>query len=793
MPGNLDLALRIRADLKSAERGLRQLDRRLDGLTTSGRQAGRAMTRTARQIDRVDDAAERADRGLGALRSGFIALGGIAAVHTITRIVRDIAESGVAFERLESRFRFAAGSIRAGAEELAFVRAEAERLGIDFRAAADAYSGLLAAAKGTNLGVAETREIFLGVAESARVMGLDAEQTRGALLALEQILSKGKVSAEELRGQLGERLPGAFQIAARAMGVTTAELDRMLAAGELVSEEFLPRFAQALRENVADAVPEAIDQADAEFQRLGNSIERLKESIARSGLLGFLAEAAERTAELVDLLASLTPSGAAQSVTDQLEAFDTQRLAELREELRLVELDIKVVRELLAGADTADRRSLFADNLEQLSAQAAELRRQIELLDPPQPLTVRITDSAPPDTTAQEKAAERAQRRITAIAERAAEARLRIEEDRFAASRRAEQRALAEVERIARSGLVGAEAIERARTEIRARGVAERDQLLRDQLDREAELAEERTETLEQGREDLRELERALLGPYDRAVAEINAWRAAQEAAFEAAGLSVEEYARTVEQVVMQRLAKAWEAEAARREEATQGWRAGARLALADYADSATRAGDAAERAVTQGLQGMEDALVQFVTTGKLEFGSLVDSIIADLARIAVQRTITGPLSEFLFGFLDDFGSSSRGLSFPSGSLGHSGGVAGALTRHRTGVDPRVFAFAPRLHRGGVAGSLRPDEVPTILRRGETVRTVEQERALQGALGAPMAVRVELVNRGQPQRVTEASATVDPREMVVRIVTEDLSVGGDIARSIASFVPGTTL
>ena len=737
MPGDLNLALRIRADLKSAERGLRQLDRRLDGLTTSGRQARRSMTRTAKEIDRVDDAAGRAGAGVSGLGRGFAALGTLAGVEVVRRIVTDLAEAGVAIERLENRFRFAAGTIRGGAEELRFVRAEADRLGIGFRDAADAYSGLLAASRGTNFTVAETREIFLGVAESARVMGLSSEQTRGALLALEQIMSKGKVTAEELRGQLGERLPGAMGIMARALGVTTAELDKMLQRGE-VSVEALLDFARVAREDVAEALPDAIDSAEAEFIRLGNAIEGLKESVARSGLLGFLAEAAKFSRDIVDTFA------------------------------------------VLAGAENR-----FGENV----------RRQLEEFDrergrgEPETLSIRITASAPAERDpAAEKAAERAQRRITAITAAAAEARLRIEEDRIAASLRAERRALAEVERIARSGLVGAEALERARTAVRARGVAERDRLLRAQLDADVELARERAETLEEGREDLAELERALLGPYDRAVAEITAWRTATEAAFAAAGLSAEEYARTVEQVVVQRLAKAWEEEARRREQATQGWRAGARRALADYADSATSAADAASGAVTQGLQGMEDALVQFVTTGKLEFGNLVDSIIADLARIAVQRTITGPLSEFLFGFLDG-GAASEGLSFPSGSLAHSGGIAGALTRARTGVDPRVFAYAPRLHRGGLAG----DEVPAILRRGEGVFTPEQMRALAPRDEGPRAVRVELVNRGQPQRVTQASATLDPREMIIRIAVDDIATGGELARSIQNIVPGTTL
>ena len=62
------------------------------------------------------------------------------------------------------------------------------------------------------------RNIFTAVAGAARVMGASADDARGIFTALEQIVSKGTVSAEELRGQLGERLPGAFQIAARRYG-----------------------------------------------------------------------------------------------------------------------------------------------------------------------------------------------------------------------------------------------------------------------------------------------------------------------------------------------------------------------------------------------------------------------------------------------------------------------------------------------------------------------------------------------------------------------------------------------
>lgn len=88
-------------------------------------------------------------------------------------------------------------------------------------------------------------------------------------------------------------------------------------------------------------------------------------------------------------------------------------------------------------------------------------------------------------------------------------------------------------------------------------------------------------------------------------------------------------------------------------------------------------------------------------------------------------------------------GSSASGFgAIIAGAAGaaHGGGVAGSPKMYRT-VNPMVFRNAVRYHAGGTAG-LAPNEVPTILERGETIRTQQQEAALQqqlqsaGAAGA---------------------------------------------------------
>jgi tape measure domain-containing protein len=106
------------------------------------------------------------------------------------------------------------------------------------------YIKFRAAAIQSNISARETQKIFETMTKAAGVLGLKTDETAGIFLALEQMLSKGKVTTEELRRQLGERLPGAFGIMADALGVTLPMLDKMLRAGQILSAEVLPLFAE---------------------------------------------------------------------------------------------------------------------------------------------------------------------------------------------------------------------------------------------------------------------------------------------------------------------------------------------------------------------------------------------------------------------------------------------------------------------------------------------------------------------------------------------------------------------
>jgi len=175
-------------------------------------------------------------------------------------------------ESLGRAFKAASGGMAEGRAEMGFVRDVAEDLGMVFKDTAESYMGVLAAAEKTNLEGQAVRDIFTGIAIGARGMNMTSANTNRVLRATAQIMSKGKVQAEELRLQMGDVLPGAFQIAARAMNMTTEELDDALDKGELYADVFLPRFAEELRRTFGGAAAEASDRLRANLARVRTSL-----------------------------------------------------------------------------------------------------------------------------------------------------------------------------------------------------------------------------------------------------------------------------------------------------------------------------------------------------------------------------------------------------------------------------------------------------------------------------------------------------------------------------------------
>ena len=223
--------------------------------------------------------------------------------------VRSISQATIQFQQFSNTLQVGTGSAKGAADALEFVRNESQRLGLDLASSAEQFAKLSAAARGTSLEGKATRDIFTSVAQASTAMGLSAEQTSGALLAIQQMISKGNVSAEELRGQLGERLPGAFQIAARAIGVTTQELDKMLKSGSVTAEQMLPALSAELDKTFGAQAEQAAQGLTAQMNRMNTAIFDLKIAIGESGLISWLSSGIELATKLTNAMTGVFGGG----------------------------------------------------------------------------------------------------------------------------------------------------------------------------------------------------------------------------------------------------------------------------------------------------------------------------------------------------------------------------------------------------------------------------------------------------------------------------------------------------
>ncbi|XOY54973.1 MAG: phage tail tape measure C-terminal domain-containing protein [Rhodobacterales bacterium] len=179
------------------------------------------------------------------------------------------------------------------------------------------------------------------------------------------------------------------------------------------------------------------------------------------------------------------------------------------------------------------------------------------------------------------------------------------------------------------------------------------------------------------------------------------------------------------------------------------GWRAVSE-SLQAYATEALNWGKGLGETLTSAFSGAESAFRSFVETGKLDFKGLVRSILADLAVLAFKNAVLGPIANALSGAFGGGGSVAAAVS-------HAGGMVG-ISGHTRSVPAAVFAGAPRMHTGGWVG-LRPDEVPTILQRGE--RVLSRSEVARGANSqTPVAVHLNVDARGAQMGVAEQIAAV---------------------------------
>lgn len=146
-------------------------------------------------------------------------------------------------------------------------------------------------------------------------------------------------------------------------------------------------------------------------------------------------------------------------------------------------------------------------------------------------------------------------------------------------------------------------------------------------------------------------------------------------------------------------------------------WQLGASQALQNYADQAVNVAGQTANLFTNAFQGMEDALVNFVTTGKLDFKGLADSIISDLVRMQAKAAVSG-IMQFLTPIISAAAGDTLGMSI--------GGTYGANTQ--AGLDNLISSNG--WSKGGYTGEGGKYEPAGVVHKGEYVINAASTRKL---------------------------------------------------------------
>ena len=210
------------------------------------------------------------------IQSGLSAFGVVGGMYGAAELTKAAYQSALKMENIELAFQSIFTSSEAAAEQIDYVRGLTENLGLSFLDASEGAKKLFAAAKGTEV-EKDAQGIFEAFSTMGAALKLTGSEMESVFLAISQMISKGKVSAEELRLQLAERMPGAVNLFAKAIGVTTAELDKMLQEGK-VGLDSLVKFATEVQKTYETGAQKASRGLQAELNRTANAWFDLKKA-----------------------------------------------------------------------------------------------------------------------------------------------------------------------------------------------------------------------------------------------------------------------------------------------------------------------------------------------------------------------------------------------------------------------------------------------------------------------------------------------------------------------------------
>jgi tape measure domain-containing protein len=295
--------------------------------------------------------------GLGVGGPGAAIVGGAigAQVGQFRKALGAVAEYGAEISKLRIALRGVSSTQLDYEKSLRLIQQATEDFAIPQSILTKQFTRLQASVQGAGGSVQDTKTAFNGIVAAVRATGGSLQDVDSALTATAQVFSKGKVSAEELRQQIGERLPGAFTLFAESIGKTPQELDKALEDGKVTLQDFLT-FSESLFEKFGETAQIIADGPEGAGDRLVVAMEKLNEQmspeLANLGaqFQGFATEAIQALSSVFTFLGEL-----GQAIEERVNGklIDNQRKALAAAQQTLVRTDLTPLQEGFARSQIA--------------------------------------------------------------------------------------------------------------------------------------------------------------------------------------------------------------------------------------------------------------------------------------------------------------------------------------------------------------------------------------------------------------------------------------------------------
>ncbi|QUL77283.1 tail length tape-measure protein [Escherichia phage UPEC06] len=272
----------------SEGRGIEDLNRQFRAGTLSSGQYRQSIQALERQFRAAQSSAGSFSSTLKDVRSSLVSA---TAAYGVFSAGASITRQGQFFEGINATSLLISDSAEEAGQRVKFVRDEAYRLGLDLKTASQGFTQLAISADGV-ISKSQTDELFSAFSEYSTALQVDPVRYQRGITAIQQILGKGQVMAEELKGQLAEAIPGSLQVFLKATqeafgdtSIDIAKLLKLMEDGELKASKIIPLVGKYYAEaaNKGGALDKALESNRVAYQRLTQTFAEFQNKIFQGG------------------------------------------------------------------------------------------------------------------------------------------------------------------------------------------------------------------------------------------------------------------------------------------------------------------------------------------------------------------------------------------------------------------------------------------------------------------------------------------------------------------------------